>query len=421
MDCIIHRSDLLDGSSIQIPSSKSLSHRALICASLAQGKSEILGLGDNQDISATKRVMVSLGASFENKDGVTIVHGTGGDIHYDGSVIDCGESGSTLRFLIPVAALTSSLVTFTGHGKLMERPQTIYEKLFHEKQLDFKKEDHLLHVKGPLTGGEYYLDGNVSSQFISGLLFALPLCKADSVLHILPPFESKSYVDLTLDYLRQAQIEIQHSGNDYLICGNQSYQPFHGTVEGDDSQMAFFLALACLQQKTLFIHNIRHDSRQGDHVMLSFVKEMGAIVEEVEDGYRITGKPLRGITADLSNCPDLGPILFALATQCEGISRFENCGRLRIKESDRIACMEEELTKLGCQIHSEGDTVIVEGKSPLRENTVLDGHNDHRIVMALSVLSSITDLTTITGAQAINKSYPGFFEDIGKLGIKVTK
>jgi len=404
---------------ISIPSSKSLSHRALITAALADGVSVIHSLAENNDTKATLSIMEKAGASFTKEGNDLIVHGMH-HMSYDGSVLDCGESGSTLRFLIPLFSLSAEEAVFTGHGKLMERPQNVYEEIYAEQGLLFQKTNEELHVKGPLQSGTYALQGNVSSQFISGFMFALPLSAGDSVIEVKPPYESASYVGLTMDALNRSKIQVEQEGLSYHIKGQQVYQPIDCTVEGDDSQMAFFAMEALIHHVPLDVLNIRHDSRQGDHVIVDLVKRMGGQAEEIENGYRFDGTSLHACVIDLADCPDLGPALFALASQCEGETTFINAGRLRVKESDRIACMEAEMKKLGCVISSKDSIVTVQGKTAVHGGAVLNGHNDHRIVMALSVLASIADQpVTIEGSEAVNKSYPDFFLDLQKTGVNV--
>lgn len=418
MRAAISHSNVKEGAFVSLPSSKSLSHRALITAALSEGVSRIKGIAISKDIEATIRVMEQLGASFDVQDHLITVTGAAGCLKVPDDVMDCGESGSTLRFMIPVAAMLNKVVRFTGHGKLMERPQTVYEDLFAQQSLLFERDGSCLCLKGPLHGGHFNLRGDISSQFFSGLLFALPLCSEDSTIEILPPFESRAYVTLTIEALRKAGVKAQLDGNTLHIPGNQTYRCFDTVVEGDDSQMAFFVELALVHRSTVTIANISHDSLQADHVIVDLARLAGASVEETENGYTIRAENPRAITADLSDCPDLGPALFAMATQLEGTSVFTGCGRLRIKESDRIECMEEELRKLGCDITSKGDTVTVKGPTRLNNNVVLHGHNDHRIVMALSTLASISDGCIMEDAQAVTKSYPHFFEDFAACGME---
>lgn len=406
---------------IRIPSSKSQSHRALITAALADGVSVLSNVVENNDTEATISCMEKLGAVFEKKDTQLFVHGISDFSMYDGSIVDCGESGSTLRFLIPVFSLTQKKVTFIGHGRLMERPQTVYEKLWKEQGLQFEKNAGQLTIQGALKPGNISIRGDISSQFISGLLFALPVLNADSTLHILPPYESRSYTGLTVSALQRAGIHLIEKDFSFEIPGRQKYQPFQGSIEGDDSQAVFFAALSLLSGISIEVTGLSHDSRQGDHAFLMDTEKMGLKITETERGYRFMGGVPVSATIDLSDTPDLGPALFALASLCEGTTTFEHCERLRIKESDRIACMEEELGKLGMQICSDGGTVKVTGSPVIRGGVTLKGHNDHRIVMALAVLACVAkDPVIIEGAEAVHKSYPEFFEDLKKTGVEIT-
>lgn len=406
-------------SSVRIPSSKSLSHRALITAALADGTSCITDLVENDDTAATKNCLEKLGARFETNGNVTAVYGIGSPDGYDGSVIDCGESGSTLRFLIPLFSLTGKEAVFTGHGKLMERPQNVYRELFEKQGLIFRQEGSFLKVKGALRPGRYAVQGSVSSQFISGLLFALPLLREDSLIAVIPPYESRSYVSLTEDALARAGIVTEENGSEITVRGRQVYTPFCTQIEGDDSQAAFFACLAMIGQKKIHVKGMSRFSRQGDRQILSIIRNAGGTVEEKEDGYLFAPHELKAFTADLADCPDLGPVLFALAARCRGTSVFLNTQRLRIKESDRIACMEEELRKMGCLIESDDSTVTVTGVTSVR-GAVVDSHNDHRIAMALAVLAESADSpVVITNSEAVRKSYPAFFEDMASLGVKV--
>lgn len=408
------------GARVVLPSSKSLSHRALITAALAEGTSRIRSLTESKDTEATMRALRAAGAEFEKDGNDILVHGIGGKIHYTGEVIDCGESGSTLRFLIPVFASCEGEFTFTGHGKLMDRPQTVYEQIFAEQGLRFEREGQLLHVQGPLKAGVYTIDGSISSQFISGLLFALAMLEEDSTLDILPPYESASYVGLTVDALERAGIQVEEDGLQYRIAGGSSYRAIDCTVEGDDSQSAFFAELAMVSGTDVTVDNLNHASRQGDRIVREFIARMGGLVEETAEGYRFTAGALKGTEIDLGDCPDLGPALFALAAQCEGKTVFTNTRRLRIKESDRVGCMEEELRKLGCVIESDENSVTITGRTQVKGNVTVDGHNDHRIVMSLACLAACADgPVTIEGAEAVTKSYPDFFRDLEATGVIV--
>lgn len=403
---------------IKLPCSKSLAHRAIICASMADGTSHISNVDFSVDIDATIMAMQHLGAKIIKKEHEVIVEGNSKFI-YDQKEVNAYESGSTLRFLIPVFSLCSSEVTFTGSKRLMERPQNVYEKLFKKQNISFKHDDKIK-INGKLHSGLIEIDGNISSQFISGLLFALPLLEDDSKIFIRPPFESKSYVDLTLQILKIFNIEAYYLDEYTLyIKGNQKYLACDYEVEADYSQLAFFAALGLINNEISCI-NFSLDSLQGDKQILDAIECMQGNIVNIDNGFIFKPSDLKASTIDLQNCPDLGPMLFALATQAQGQSVFTNALRLRIKESDRIKAMEEELRKLNQDISSSEDTVYVKGKNSVRANEVLNSHNDHRIVMALSILATISEtIVEIDQVEAINKSYPKFFEDLRKCGIRV--
>ena len=407
---------LSDKSEVRIPASKSISHRALIAASLADGKSIIHDLDINKDTEATINCLRILGAVIEVNGNEVTVQGIKDFDHYDSSIINCNESGSTLRFMIPLFTMSDKLCQFSGKGKLMQRPQTVYEQLFPE----FKLEDDVLKVKGKLNGGNYEIRGDISSQFITGLLFVLPLMNEDSTIKVLEPFESESYVDMTVSVLRNAGIEIEKNGCDISVRGNQKYRPLDMTVNGDDSQAAFFALLAAINNSEVMVHGMDHDSLQGDHAIVDIIRSCGCEVSEISDGYLFKGNSLRPLEVSLKNCPDLGPALFALASKIEGESHFTDVRRLRIKESDRIEAMKSELEKLGCKVTCTENDVWITGSDILKGNVTLEGHNDHRIVMALSVLASAcNDRVTINGIEAVEKSFPEFFEVLKNMRVEV--
>ena len=405
--------------SVTIPPSKSMAHRSIICAALSSGTSIIDNVDYSKDIIATLDGMKHLGAEITMEESRVIIKGVQ-KFHCDCEEVFCNESGSTLRFFVPIFSLCDQPITFTGAGRLLERPQTIYEDLFHEQGLTFVQTSDGISIKECLQPGEYTLQGNVSSQFISGLLFTLPLLHEDSTIHILPPFESRSYVDLTIEMLERFGVSVSYTDEHTLyIPGNQHYQPCNYTIEGDFSQLAFFAVLAAINHD-LDIKGVRHDSKQGDKQILEILKDFGAGVSKIEGGYHIAKSKLHGAEIDLANCPDLGPILTVLAMYSPGNTVIRNAERLRIKESDRIAAMEEELHKFGVDIHSTQGEIFIQGADSYSCKDTLDGHNDHRIVMALSIALMCSDTCgEIEGAQAINKSYPSFFADILKLQGKV--
>lgn len=407
----------IDSGNITIPPSKSLAHRAIICACLAPGRSVISNIDYSVDIRATIEGMRHLGASIKEDKDTLFIDGIE-TFQYDGDVVNCHESGSTLRFFLPLFSLTGKGATFSGSKRLIERPQNVYEMLFQEQGIDFVRTYPNIIIDGRLKPGELTLKGNVSSQFITGLLFALPLLEADSKIHIEPPFESRSYVDLTIQMLKRFQIIVEYEDAYTLaIKGNQQYQPTDVLVEGDYSQLVFWASLGVLNH-SVETHGLDLHSLQGDKKTIDIFQSMNAGIKVLDDGYQFCPGTLNGTVIDLNDCPDLGPMLFALATQANGKTTFQNAGRLRIKESDRIEAMETELKKLGCSISSTFGTVTITGPVKLQGNVTLHGHNDHRIVMALSILATIADEPiTIDDAQAISKSYPGFFKDLASCGI----
>lgn len=407
----------IDSGNITIPPSKSLAHRAIICACLAPGRSVISNIDYSVDIRATIEGMRHLGASIKEDKDTLFIDGIE-TFQYDGDVVNCHESGSTLRFFLPLFSLTGKRATFSGSKRLIERPQNVYEMLFQEQGIDFVRTYPNIIIDGRLKPGELTLKGNVSSQFITGLLFALPLLEADSKIHIEPPFESRSYVDLTIQMLKRFQIIVEYEDAYTLaIKRNQQYQPTDVLVEGDYSQLVFWASLGVLNH-SVETHGLDLHSLQGDKKTIDIFQSMNAGIKVLDDGYQFCPGTLNGTVIDLNDCPDLGPMLFALATQANGKTTFQNAGRLRIKESDRIEAMETELKKLGCSISSTFGTVTITGPVKLQGNVTLHGHNDHRIVMALSILATIADEPiTIDDAQAISKSYPGFFKDLASCGI----
>lgn len=408
MTAIIKKSNI--AGKITAPPSKSMSHRAIMCAALAGGKSVIKNVSMSQDISATLGAMRMLGAAAE-VDGTTItVTGIGGapDKSACGEVFCC-ESGSTLRFIIPLFSLTGSAVKFTGQGRLMQRPQGVYEQIFQNRGLSFVQNYESIVIDGALTAGEYVVDGSVSSQFISGLFFALPLLDGDSTVKITPPFESRSYVNLTMQAMRDFGVSLTWKDN-YTICikGKQKYTSCDYTVEGDYSQAAFFEVLNAVTH-SVKIDGLRKDSLQGDMAVMDIVKRCTQA-----DG------SLKATKIDLADCPDLGPILIVLGLFCEGETVITNAQRLRVKESDRIETMQVEIDKIGGIMHSDGGDIFVK-KSVLRGADDLDGHNDHRIVMAMAVAALAAGIeVTLHGADAVKKSYPDFWRDIQMLGAEVS-
>lgn len=382
---------------VAAPPSKSCGHRMLLCSALAAGESRISGISQSQDMLATMDCIRAMGGSCHLEGDTAIVSGTGGAAA-PAAVYPCRESGSTLRFCIPPALVPGGEVTFTGARRLMERGVGIYEEILPPKGISVAKSPEGITFRGSLTAGDYVLRGDVSSQFVSGLLLALPLLPGDSALCVLPPVESRPYIDITLDILSAFGIVTEERGeNRFYIPGGQRYQSRSCAVEGDWSNAAFLFALG----DGVTVTGLRPDSLQGDRVCRDMLRRLE--------------KP--GAQPDISACPDLGPVLFAVAAKNEG-GVFTGTHRLRIKESDRAAAMARELAKFGARVRVEENRVII-APAPLHApDAALDGHNDHRIVMALSVLCACFG-GTIRGAEAVSKSYPDFFQVLKALGLRV--
>lgn len=407
-----------------VPPSKSAAHRAVVCAALAAGTSHIGNVEFSQDILATLGAAQQLGAKVERGEHELTITGRG---NADGFAtitrpVFCNESGSTLRFILPLFSLTAQKVRFTGAGRLMQRPQEIYAQLFERQGLRFEQNEQGITIFGRLCPGTFTLPGNVSSQFISGLLFALPLLAGNSTLHLIPPVESRSYIDMTRSV--QAAFGVQShwlDENTLAIPGGQHYHPCDYTVEGDYSQAAFpaVLGAAC---GGVTITGLAPETLQGDAAILDILRRCGAVFTRTAEGISFEKAPLHGVDIDLADCPDLGPVLMVLGLLCEGTTVIRNAERLRLKESDRIAAMEAELRACGGVLESEGGTITVHGCANRLHAPagVLHGHNDHRVVMSLAVLALSTGIPlTVDDAEAITKSWPNFFEAIKPLGAEV--
>lgn len=386
---------------ITAPASKSVAHRMLISAAMCQNESKIEGLPNCEDVLATIDCLRAFGVKIHlDKDSAT-VYGIDFTKARPQGLLNCRESGSTLRFLIPLAMLSGNEVTFIGSERLMERPQSIYERIAKEEGYTFIRNKNSITVKGPLRVGEYFIDGNVSSQFITGLIFAFSTMYGDTRIIFNTPIESRPYVDITLSVMAKFGVRIYCDTDwSFLSFGGQEYKPVSLTVEGDWSGAAFIEALNLLGGDVT-IDNLDMASVQGDRICIDYFKQL-------KNGYA---------ELDISNCPDLGPILFTMAAAHHG-AKFIGTRRLRDKESDRISTMKHELQKFGANLIVEDNAVTVR-KTELHSPTErLCGHNDHRIVMSLAVLCTLYG-GEIEGCEAVNKSYPNFFEDIKQLGIDV--
>jgi 3-phosphoshikimate 1-carboxyvinyltransferase len=361
--------------------------------------------------------MKSLGVNIKINKNTLTAHGKK-SLEVKNNVIDCNESGSTLRFLIPLATTTGIELTFKGTGKLVERPLEPYYKIFDEKEINYKNIDGKLplSIAGNLKPGEYKVKGNISSQFISGLLFALPLLDGDSKIIVTTELESKPYVDLTIAMLKNFSVEV--ANNDYrefIVRGNQRYKAMNYKVEGDFSQAAFWLTAGILGANVL-CDGLNINSLQGDKAVLEIIKSMGGNFAIEGDTIKALPSKTKATIIDASQCPDLVPILTVLAALSEGTTKIINAARLRIKESDRLSAIALELNKIGANIEEKEDGLVIRGKEALKGGTV-HSWNDHRIAMALAIASiKCTEPLIIKDALCVKKSYPDFWKDFKKLG-----
>ena len=385
---------------VAAPPSKSMAHRNLICGAFS-AESVVRGVDMSKDIEATLGCLKALGARAEISGDVVKIGGFKAENIKEGAELFANESGSTLRFLIPVCLLSGNEVTITGAPRLFERPLDIYEDICRRRGLKFVKEGNKLTLRGPLRGGEFFVPGDVSSQFISGLLFALPMAGEDSIIHITGKFESASYIDLTLASLRDFGVEIERLNEcTFKIRGNSEFRSMDVTVEGDWSNAAFFEALNRLGSDVK-IEGLRQDSLQGDRVY-------SELFDKIEN---------KDFPIDISDCPDLAPILFTVAA-AKGEGRFVGTRRLKIKESDRAEVMRLELSKFGAEVEVFENEVVVKCDSLKAPTEPLCGHNDHRIVMSMAILSTACG-GVIEGCEAVSKSFPDFFERLESLGVEV--
>lgn len=384
---------------VNAPPSKSMAHRFLIGAALSGHRCELTGVDSSEDILASIDCLRALGADITT-DGSTVAVDPSGFMQAEEPILRCRESGSTLRFFIPLALCLGKPVTLCGSVRLFERPLTVYEELCRENGFKFHKDTDSVTVCGRLRGDSFKLRGDISSQFITGLIFALVYLKKQAYIEIIPPFESRSYIDLTLSALASFGSDVKYTDEYKIKVTPSKMTAYNGRIEGDHSNAAFLDAFNHIGSE-VSVENLRTDSLQGDRIYREYFNKISS------------GTP----TLDISDCPDLGPILFALAALKNGAA-FTGTDRLKAKESDRASAMDEELKKLGGGLILGKNTVTVPKQELSYKGMVLDGHNDHRIVMAMSVILTKTG-GAIWGAEAIKKSYPGFFEDIKQLGAEV--
>lgn len=426
---MIRYGSAFSGGAVTLPPSKSVAHRALLAAALSGGSCTVAPIDPSKDMLATLSAIRALGCQAAYLEESKQVNFTQIDRFSHVGQLDCIESGSTLRFLLPIAAAIGGDWLFTGSGRLPQRPLTVYETLLPQHGVSYQPSSAQctlpLRISGKLTPGVFSLPGNISSQFITGLLFALPLLDADSEIRLTTPLESVGYVDLTLAVLRDFGITIVKTTDGWLVPGNQTYRVQDYHVEGDWSQAAFFLCMAALSPtgEQLALHGLSQASLQGDKACVPIFERFG-LQTRWENNVLLAQNPnykhefcgLSAQTIDVSQIPDMLPALAVCAALSKGTTRFMGAGRLRLKESDRLAAMEQAICALGGRCTTTADTMEIVGVPSLHGGTVL-GQNDHRIVMAMAAAAlRSTSPVCVTDERSIEKSYPAFFEDFRLLG-----
>ena len=406
---------------VAAPASKSEAHRRMICAGLTKGATTLNGFMDSADMAATARCLKALGASLcREEDSLTITGYAKKPCKLP--VLDCGESGSTLRFFVPIALALTKGGVFRMHGRLGQRPMDVYRDLFVPRGVRWRMGVGCdgaaeLTVRGELEAGHYVMPGNVSSQFVSGLMFALPLLEEDSTLTVQPPVESASYINMTVEALTQSGIQLEEIAPfSWRIPGNQQYKAQDGALAGDYSQAAVLLCAAALGHDVT-VTGLAPITTQGDRAVLKHLEALGAKVQEDGSGVSVRADSLHGASLDMSDCPDIAPILALVCQLTQGESRLNGCGRLRLKECDRLAATVETLNLLGGKAQAEGDAIVITGVEKLRGDVTLPDNNDHRMVMLGAVAASVADMpVTVTGVEALNKSWPEFINVYTNLG-----
>lgn len=400
---------------VSVPPSKSDVHRAVICAMLSGGICKISPVALSNDINATIDCARALGAKIELENDILTVDGT--EVFKNKTaVLDCGESGSTLRFFVPVAAAGGVSASFTGQGSLVSRPIGIFADILPENGVECKTTGTLpLSVSGQLKSGRYELPGNISSQFITGLLFALPLLEGDSEIVLTSPLESVGYIDMTLRTMSKFGVSVEATDDGWHIKGGQKYLPTDYTTDGDWSQAAFFMVSAAIGG-SVTVKNVSKSSAQGDREIAKILRRFGARVEQTENRVFVEKGEMTALILDASQIPDLVPALAVCACFAEGTTKIINAARLRLKESDRLSSTADMINALGGKVRELADGLEITGVGRLSGGSV-DGCNDHRIVMAAAACASGADGEIIcSDALSVNKSFPTFFEVFNSFG-----
>ena len=409
---------------VSVPPSKSLAHRAIIAASLAKGISRIDHIEYSQDIKATIGAMEALGTIIEQHEDYLIINGNytfTKNNTMPGVQIDCEESGSTLRFMVPISLAKENKVRFIGRGQLGKRPLDTYYEIFERQNIGYLYRENVLdlNVVGELKPDLYRIPGNISSQFITGLLFALPLLSFDSIIEITTPLESKGYIDLTLQMLKLYGIEIvNHEYKQFIVRGRQEYKARDYRVESDFSQAAFYLVAGALGNDVTLL-DLNLDSLQGDKATIDFLKQMNCEIVENDEGIKVMSHGLKATTVDASQCPDVIPVVSLALALASGHSEVINAGRLRIKECDRLQATVKELNKLKAHAVEHESSMELDGVETLTGGHV-SSHDDHRMAMMLAIASTVCkEPVIIDNKECVKKSYPSFWEDFEMLGGKI--
>lgn len=403
---------------VTLPPSKSDVHRAILCASLARGKSVILPVDYSQDILATIDCARALGAEITASGDTLYVDGTA---LFSESIaeLDCRESGSTLRFFIPVAAVGGVEAVFNGKGRLPKRPVGIYLDCLPRAGVECITQGGLpLRIKGILSGGEFHIRGDVSSQFITGLLLALPLAEASSKIILTSPLQSVGYVDMTINTMSKFGVKVERTEYGYFIEGGQKYKPCTYICEGDWSQAGFFMAAGALGGNVT-LKGLSTDTAQGDSACIDIFRKFGADVKIEKNCINVSAENgLHGTDIDAKQIPDIVPILAVTAAFAEGTTNIYGAERLRLKESDRLKAISEALCEIGADVTEKEDGLIIHGVKNA-DGGFVNGCNDHRIIMSMAIaVAKCREAIEITDRESINKSYPSFFEDYRKINGK---
>lgn len=400
-----------------VPPSKSMAHRAIICASLARGRSTITNIEYSQDIKATIAAMKALGTMIFEYDDYLEIDGTTTFLKNQ-CEINCFESGSTLRFMVPISLVCEANVHFIGEGRLGKRPLDVYYDIFEKQGISYLYRENVLdlYVRGRLRGGVFEIPGNVSSQFISGLLFALPLMDEDSIIKITSPLESKGYIDLTLQMLNQYGIQvINHDYQELIIPGFQQYVAHDYRVEADFSQAAFYLVAGALGNDVV-LTDLNLDSFQGDKEAIDILERMNAHLITKETGHQMIASDLKATIIDGSQCPDIIPVIALACALSQGTTRIEHIARLRIKECDRLKATVEVINQLGGHAQELEDAMVIEGVERLKGGYV-SSYNDHRMAMMEAIASTVCEeAVVIDEEKCVKKSYPSFWQHFQMLG-----